>query len=134
MIGKKLTSVFFLKSTQYKKLVPNALRLTYWNSKSCKSNEKNEANDIRLLFFSFSSINLGFWCCLFCFSMWFARFQILICQPQSIWRKLLALSWLYLPLGSQQLTAAKYMSLSRKTLAIDSMIFAERMQSASQGA
>ena len=39
-----------------------------------------------------------------------------------------------LPLGSQQLTAAKYMSLSRKTLAIDSMIFAERMQSASQGA
>ena len=40
----------------------------------------------------------------------------------------------YLPLGSQQLTAAKYMSLSRKTLAIDSMIFAERMQSASQGA
>ena len=39
-----------------------------------------------------------------------------------------------LPLGSQQLTAAKYMSLSRKTLAIDSIIFAERMQSASQGA
>ena len=30
------------------------------------------------------------------FSMWFARFQILICKPQSIWRKLLVLSWLYL--------------------------------------
>ena len=27
--------------------------------------------------------------------MWFARFQILICEPQSIWRKLLLLSWLY---------------------------------------
>ena len=27
--------------------------------------------------------------------MWFARFQILIGEPQSIWRKLLVLSWLY---------------------------------------
>ena len=27
--------------------------------------------------------------------MWFARFQILICELQSIWRKLLVLSWLY---------------------------------------
>ena len=29
------------------------------------------------------------------FFMWFARFQILICETQSIWRKLLVLSWLY---------------------------------------
>ena len=29
------------------------------------------------------------------FFMWFARFQILICEPQSIWRKILVLSWLY---------------------------------------
>ena len=29
------------------------------------------------------------------FFMWFARFQILICEPLSIWRKLLALTWLY---------------------------------------
>ena len=29
------------------------------------------------------------------FFMWFARFQISICEPQSIWRKLLVLSWLY---------------------------------------
>ena len=31
--------------------------------------------------------------------MWFARFQILICEPQSIWCKLLVLSQLYLILG-----------------------------------
>ena len=30
----------FLKSTQYKKLAPNALRFTYQNSKSCKPHEK----------------------------------------------------------------------------------------------
>jgi hypothetical protein len=29
---------------------------------------------------------------LFRFFMWFARFQILINEPQSIWRKLLVLS------------------------------------------
>ena len=27
--------------------------------------------------------------------MWFARFQILLCEPQSIWRKLHILNWLY---------------------------------------
>ena len=27
--------------------------------------------------------------------MWFTKFQILISEPQSIWRKLLVLSWLY---------------------------------------
>ena len=30
----------------------------------------------------------------FFFFMWFARFLILTCEPQSIWRKLLVLSWL----------------------------------------
>ena len=55
----------------------------------------NEAKNIRLLVFSFSSINLKLWCFLFCFFMWFAGFQILICELQSIWRKLLVLSWLY---------------------------------------
>ena len=52
-------------------------------------------NYIRLLVFSFSSKNLAFWCFWFCFFMWFANFQILICEPQSIWRKLLVQSWLY---------------------------------------
>ena len=28
------------------------------------------------------------------FFMWFARYQISICEPQSIWQKLLVLSWL----------------------------------------
>ena len=65
--------------------------------KSCKSHEKNDTKIIRSLVFSFSLIiDLAFWCFLFCFFMWFARFQILICEPQSIWRKLLVPSWLYL--------------------------------------
>ena len=38
---------------------------------------------------------LRVWCSLFHFFMWFARFQILVCEPQCIWRKLLVLSWLY---------------------------------------
>ena len=33
--------IFSLKSTQYKKLVPNALRFTYQNLKSCKPHENN---------------------------------------------------------------------------------------------
>ena len=31
----------------------------------------------------------------FIFFVWFAKFQILLCEPQSIWHKLLALSWHY---------------------------------------
>ena len=46
------------------------------------------------LSFWFLFINLAFWCFLFCFFMRFARFQILICEPQSIWCKLLVQSWL----------------------------------------
>ena len=69
------------KSTQYKKLDPNALRFTYYNLKYSKSHEKNKTKDIRPLVFSFSSIELAFWCFLFCFFMWFARFQILISEP-----------------------------------------------------
>ena len=36
----KFSSNRAVKSTQYKKLVPNALRFTYWNLKSCKPHEK----------------------------------------------------------------------------------------------
>ena len=56
---------------------------------------KNGTKNIRHLVFSFSQIDLVFWCFLFCFFMWFAPFQILIIEPQSIWHKLLVLSWLY---------------------------------------
>ena len=48
--------VILLKSTQYKKLAPNALRFTYKKLKSCKSHETNETKNIRPLVFSFSSI------------------------------------------------------------------------------
>ena len=57
---------------------------------------KNETNNIRPLVFSFSPIYLAFWWLLVCFFMWFVRFKTLICEPQSIWHKLLLLSWLYL--------------------------------------
>ena len=52
--------------------------------KSCKSLKNG-----------FLSINLAFWFVMFCFFMWFARLKILICEPKSIWRKLLVLSLLY---------------------------------------
>ena len=39
-VGEEL----LLKSTQYKKLAPNALRFTYQNLKSCKPLEKNKKN------------------------------------------------------------------------------------------
>ena len=35
--------------------------------------------------------------------MWFARFYILLNEPQSIWCKLLALSWLYETLEKKDL-------------------------------
>ena len=48
-----------------------------------------------LLFFSFFTIiDPSFLCFLFCFFMWFVRFQILIWELQCILRKLLVLSWL----------------------------------------
>ena len=94
-MNKRRKSSVLLKSTRYKKLAQNALLFTYSSLKSCKSHEKIKTKNISLLFFSFSSINLLFWCFLFYFIMWFARFQILICELQSIWRKLLVLSWLY---------------------------------------
>ena len=44
-----------LKSTQYKKLVPNTMRFTHQNLKSCKS--KNEARNLKHLLLSFSPID-----------------------------------------------------------------------------
>ena len=63
----------FIKSTKYKKLAPNALRFTSWNLKSCKSHEKNVTKNIRLLVFSFSSINLAF-------LMFFVLFFYVVCK------------------------------------------------------
>ena len=57
-----------------------------------KSEVLQMTKNIRLLVFSFSPIDLAFLYFLFCFFPWFARFQILLCEPQSIWRKLLVLS------------------------------------------
>ena len=64
--------------------------------KSCKSHEKKWNKEHQTLSFQFfinrSSILMFF----VLFLMWFARFQILIYEPQSIWHKFLVLSWLYL--------------------------------------
>ena len=46
-IQQKLRS--FLKSTQYKKLTPNALLFTYQNLKSCKPHEKTKPKSIKML-------------------------------------------------------------------------------------
>ena len=78
-----ITNYWYVKSTQFKKLAANALLFTYKSLKSCKSHEKNETMNIRLSVLSFSSINLALLRFLFCFFMWFARFQILICEPQA---------------------------------------------------
>ena len=85
------------KSTQYKKLVPNTLTVvrilkfeilqTIWKNKTKKhQNTKSIAEKLKT-----KSLGSSFY-----FFMWFARFQVLICEPQSIWRKLLLLSWLYI--------------------------------------
>ena len=47
--------------------------------------------------------------------MGFARFQILICEPQSIWCKLLVLSWLYNK-GSWLLKLISLYQMSRKSV------------------
>ena len=49
---------YFVKSTQYKKLAPNALWFTNQDLKSCKSHAKNETKNIKLLVFNFSPILL----------------------------------------------------------------------------
>ena len=72
-----------LKSTQYKKLVPNTLWFTYWNLKSCKPYE-NETKNIKMLNIWVKNWKVRVRCSLFhffhmiCkisnFSMWTAKY------------------------------------------------------------
>ena len=55
---------------------------------------KNKTKNIKLLDLLTKNWKLRVWSSLFYFFLWFARFQILICEPQSIWRKSPVLSWL----------------------------------------
>ena len=97
---KMLLKLFFrsnIKSTLHKKLAPNALQFTCWNLKSFKSHEKIKQKhknakfiDGKLKTKSRMESDVLY------FFMWLARLQILMCEPHSIWRKLLVLSWLYL--------------------------------------
>ena len=102
-----LSLCHIVKSTQYKKLVPNVLRFIYQNLKSCKITWKNKTKNIRLLVFNFSWIDLVFWSFLFCFFTRFAIFQILICRVN---RKAFGTSFFYWvdfinPVNSSQKTA-----------------------------
>ena len=57
---------------------------------------KNKTKNIKMLDLLVKNWKLRVWCSLFTFFfMWFARFQILICELQNIWRKLIVLSLLY---------------------------------------
>ena len=58
----------------------------------CKQHEKTEQKAKKKGRFVDENWKLSVWC--FIFFMWFARFQILICELQITWRKLLVLSWL----------------------------------------
>ena len=56
---------------------------------------KNKTKNIKILDLLLKNRKLTVWCSLFHFSHVIARFQVLISEPESIWRKLLVLSWLY---------------------------------------
>ena len=55
---------------------------------------KNKTKSIKMIDLLMKNWKIRVYSLLYFFFMWFARFQILICVPQSIWRKLLVLSWL----------------------------------------
>ena len=56
---------------------------------------KNKTKNIKMLDLLIKNWKLRAWCSLFHFFHVILRFQILIREPQRIWRKLLVLSWLY---------------------------------------
>ena len=62
--------------------------------KSSKPHEQTNQKQ-KMLNLLVKNWKLMFWCSLFHFFIWFARFQILICEPQRILHKLLLLSWLW---------------------------------------
>ena len=70
---------------------------------------KNKTKNIKMLIIWVKNWKLRVLCSLFHFFIWFARFQILICEVQSIWRKLLILSsynvnnWTFIGLNFQRL-------------------------------
>ena len=71
----------------------NGLRFTYLNLKSFKP--KKQKKEIQILDW-WKTESKGSDVLWLIFIMWFARFQILIFEPQIIWHKLLVLSWLYI--------------------------------------
>ena len=95
--NKAMESSGLLKVNSVKKACvkckSNALRFTYKNLKSCKPHEKKQKKTIKMLNLLVKNWKLRVWC--YIFFMWFARFQILVCESQSIWRNVLVLCWLY---------------------------------------
>ena len=89
IIWKRSSSWFWrllIKSSDLSKPWESPNFIKIWNLASHK-----EHQTLLIQFFINKST---FWCFLFCFFMLFERFQFLICELQSISRKLLVLSWL----------------------------------------
>jgi len=80
-----------VKSTHYKKLAAKCFAVDILKFEILKKQNKKHQN-ARFIDEKLKNKSLMFFVSIF---MWFARFQILICEPQSIWHKLLVLSWLY---------------------------------------
>ena len=66
----------------------------HWNTRFIGEIMKTKSLMIFVKFFSCDWQDFKFW------FVNIARFQILICEPRSIWRKLLVLSWLYMILSN----------------------------------
>ena len=77
--------------TQYKKLAPNS-HIKIWNLSNHMKKWNKEHQTLSFHLFTNRFNILMFFVLFF---MWFAWFQILISEPQSISCKLLVLSWLY---------------------------------------
>ena len=110
-----------IKSTQHRKLSPNALQFTSYNLKSCKH------QTLTLQFFINKCSNSIFFvlisCCLKDFK--FRRLvyrnnyhKVCRCELQSIWRKLLVLSWLYKGLYFMHWLYGTFSSMSQNLIFI----------------
>ena len=71
---------------------------------------KNKAKNIKMLNLLVKNWKLRVWCSLF---LWFDMFQILLCKPKSIWRKLLVLSWLWLLFFSSRVNQSWFLNLKK---------------------
>ena len=84
-----------VESTQYKKVAAKCFAIHVSKFEILRTTWRNKTKSIKILDLLMKNWKLKFWCSFLRFFMWFAKFEISICEKQSIWRKLLVLSWLY---------------------------------------